>query len=84
MEQRANYLKKGLQKQREALLCKKNSLLKELNGKITEFQRLTISNQNYANVLEKQCDVVKLRIQTEVGAQRMQLTALKDDLEKET
>ena len=82
MEQRANYLKQGLQKRREELLHKKNSLLQELNGKITEFQRLGISDQNYAKVLEKQCDVVQLRIEDSVGAQRAQLTALKDDLEK--
>ena len=82
MEQRADYLKQGLQKQREELLCKKNSLLKELNGKITEFQKLGISKQNYAKVLEKQCDVVKLRIEAAVGDERAQLTAFKDDLEK--
>ena len=82
MEQRADYLKQGFQKKREALMHKKNSLLQELNGKITEFQRLGISNQNYAKVLEKQCDVVKLRIEVAVGAQRAQLNALKEDLEK--
>ena len=82
MEQRANYLRQGLQTRREELLREKNSLLQELNGKITEFQRLGISDQNYAKVLEKQCDVVKLRIEAAVGAQREQLNALKCDLEK--
>ena len=82
MEQRADYLRQGLRTQREELLHKKNSLLQELNGKITEFQILGISNQNYAKVLEKQCDVVKLRIEASVGPQRAQLNALKDDLEK--
>ena len=81
-EQRANYLKQGLQTQKEELLRKKNSLLQELNGKITEFQKLSISNQNYAKVLENQCDVVEFRMRIEVGTQRAQLTALKDDLEK--
>ena len=82
MEQRADYLRQGLQTQREELLRKKNSLLQELNGKITEFQRLGISDQNYAKVLEKQCDVVQLRIEAAVGTQREQLNALKTDLEK--
>ena len=61
---------------------KKNSPLQKLHGKLIVFQRLSISKQNYAKVLEKQCDVVQLRIETEVGTQREQLTALKDDLEK--
>ena len=82
MEQRADYLRQGLQTQKEALLRKKNSLLQELNGKITEFQRLGISKQNYAKVLEKHLDVVKLRIEATVGDERAQLTAFKDDLEK--
>ena len=82
MEQRADYLRQGLQKRREELLREKNSLLQELNGKITEFQKLGISDQNYAKVLEKQCDVVQLRIEDSVGAQREQLNALKTDLEK--
>ena len=82
MEQKVNYLKQGLQKRREELLRKKNSLLQELNGKMTEFQKLSISSQNYANVLEKQLDVVKCRIEASVGTQRAQLNALKDDLEK--
>ena len=82
MEQRAKYMRQGLQTQREELLRKKNSLLQELNGKITEFQKLGISNQNYAKVLEKQLDVVKLRIEAATGDERAQLDAFKDVLEK--
>ena len=82
MKQRADYLRQGLQAQREELLRKKNSLLQELFNKMAEFQRLGISDQNYAKVLEKQLDVVKLRIEAAVGPQRAQLNALKDDLEK--
>ena len=82
MEQRANYLRQGLQTRREALELKKGSLLLELNGKIAEFQRLGISKQNYAKVLEKQRDVVQLRIEVSEDAQRAQLNALKQDLEK--
>ena len=82
MEQRADCLKQGLQTQREELLREKNSLLQKLNGKMTEFQKLGISDQNYAKVLEKQCDVVQLRIEDSDGAQREQLNALKTDLEK--
>ena len=81
MEQQAKYLRQGLQARREELLRKKNSLLQELNGKITEFQRLGISDQNYARVLENQRDIVKYRIETEVGDQREQLNALKEQLE---
>ena len=82
MEQRADYLRQGLQKRREELLRKKNSLLQELNGKITEFQKLGISKQNYAKLLEKQRDVVELLIEDAVGPERTQLNALKDDLKK--
>ena len=82
MEQRAKYLKQGLQIRREELLRKKNSLLKELKEKITEFQSLGISNQSYAKVLEKQLDVVKLRIEDSVGAEREELNAFKEELEK--
>ena len=82
MEQRANYLRQGLHTRREELLRKKNSLLKELKEKMTKFQRLGISNQNYAKVLEKQLDVVKLRIEDSVGNEREQLNAFKVELEK--
>ena len=82
MEQQAEFLKQGLQKRNEELLHKKKSLLQELNGKITEFQRLGISNQNYSKVLEKQCDMVQLRIDSAAGAQREQLNSLKVDLKK--
>ena len=82
MQQRANYLRQGLQIRREELLRKKNSLLQELNGKITEFQELGISKQNYAKLLEKQLDVVELLIEVAVGDECVQLNALKDDLKK--
>ena len=82
MEQRADYLRQGLQTQREELLRKKNSLLQELNRKMTEFQRLGISNQNYTKLLEKQRDVVQIRKEDAVGAQRAQLYDLERELEK--
>ena len=82
MEQGAKYLKQRLQTQREELLRKKNSLLQELNGKITEFQRLGISDQNYAKLLEKQLDIVEPLIEVAAGAECMQLNALKDELKK--
>ena len=82
MKQRADYLRQGLQAQREELLRKKDSLLQELNGKITDFKELGISNQNYAKVLEKQLDVVELRIEAAVGNERKQLNALKEELVK--
>ena len=82
MEQRAtNYLRQGLQKRREELLCKRDSLLQELNGKLTEFQRLSISKESYAKVLEMQRDVVKLRIEDSFGDQHWQLNAFKRELE---
>ena len=82
MEQRAKYLRQGLHTRKEELLCRKASLLQELNEKMTEFQRLGISKQSYAKVLEKQIDVVKLRIEDSGGTQREQLNALKEELEK--
>ena len=82
MELRANYLRQGLHTRREELLRKKDSLLKELKEKMTDIQRLGISKQNYAKVLEKQLDVVKLHIEDSVGTERQQLNALKEELEK--
>ena len=82
MKQRADLLRKGLQTRREELLRKKDGLLVELNNKISEFQELGISNQNYAKVLEKQWDAVKHRIEATVGDQREQLNALSEDLQK--
>ena len=82
MEQRADYLRQGLQARREELMRKKDSLLQELKEKMTEFQRLGISKQSYAKVLEKQLDVVELRIEDSVGTQREQLNALKEELEQ--
>ena len=82
MEEKAQVLRDGLQKQRESLLQKKDALLKELGAKITEFQALGISTQNYAKVLEKQRDVVLLRIEVTVGEEREQLNKFKVDLEK--
>lgn len=82
MRGRADALRQGLQKKREDLLCTKNNLLQKLSDKITEFQQLGISQQNYAKVLEKQCDVVKLRIEGTIGDERDQLNAFKDVLEK--
>ena len=82
MEQRAIIMRQALQKRREKLLHKKNSLLQELNGKITEFQKLGISKQNYAKLLEKQLDVVELLIEVAVGPECVQLNVLKDDLKK--
>ena len=82
MEQRAKYLKQGLQARREELEHEKDSLLQELNGKMAEFQELGISDQNYVKLWEKQLDIVKLRIETATGTQRVQLNALKEELEK--
>ena len=82
MEQRADYLRQGLQTLREELLRKKNSLLQELKEKMNEFQRLGISKQSYTKVLEKQLDVVKLCMEVAVGDEREQLNALKEELEK--
>ena len=79
---KANVLRQGLQEKREDLLRTKNSLLQELSDKITEFQQLGISQQNYAKVLEKQCDVVRLRIEAATGDDRAQLNAFKAELEK--
>uniref|UniRef100_A0A1X7UHE0 Uncharacterized protein n=1 Tax=Amphimedon queenslandica TaxID=400682 RepID=A0A1X7UHE0_AMPQE len=78
----ANVLRQGLQEKRKGLLRIKNSLLQELSDKITEFQQLGISQQNYAKVLEKQCDVVKLRIEGAIGDERAKLNAFKTEIEK--
>ena len=81
MEQRADYLRQGLQTQREELLRQRDSHLQELNGKIDKFQSLGISRQDYAKCLEKQLGVVKLCIEDTIGAQDPQINALKQNLE---
>ena len=81
MEQQVDYLRQGLQARREELLREKDSLLKELKEKMTEFQRLGISKESYAKVLEKQLDIVKLHIEDSGGTQREKLNAFKEEFE---
>ena len=83
IEQRADCLRQGLQTRREELEREKDNLLQELIRKLDKFQELGISKQNYAKVLEKQLDVVKLRREVAVGDECAQLNAVIQSLEKQ-
>lgn len=82
MEEKAQILRDGLSRRHQTLVAQKTQLSKQLSSAISEFKHLGISKLNYAKLLEKQRDIIEMRLENTIGDEGIQLRETKEDIDK--